>query len=281
MKYKLQKNSIKKYCIKCNTLLIIGKTWFEWQKRWKNYKCIKCHYKYVNKNHTKYRKSFNKWRKNYRQTTKGKYYTLKEKAKRRNIKFSIKLREFEKIYKNKICYYCRDKIKLKEWSLDRIDNKKGYTLGNIYVCCLWCNKMKLNYSIDEWLNKMNKIILNYNSSLVHKQYTMLLGRYQCLPPHLGHQSLVLQLLKEGKNVLIVLRKSDGTDKNPYTIEQRKQAFEKIFKKELKETRVKIIGFEDVIEIAYGRTPGWGIREIKLAPEIEAISGTKLRKEKNE
>lgn len=115
----------------------------------------------------------------------------------------------------------------------------------------------------------------------HKEYTMLLGRYQCLPPHLGHQSLVRQLLKEGKNVLIALRKEDGTAKNPYTIKQRKKQFEKIFKKEIKKGTVKIIGIKDVVEVAYGRIPGWGIREIKLTPEIEAISGTKLRKEQNE
>lgn len=34
---------------------------------------------------------------------------------------------------------------------------------------------------------------------------------------------------------------------------------------------------DVIEICYGRKPGWGIREIRLSEELEEISATSIRK----
>ena len=89
----------------------------------------------------------------------------------------------------------------------------------------------------------------------HKEYTLLLGRYQCLPPHDGHCGLVRALLEEGKNVVIGLREEDGTDKNPYTQAQRTVEFEKIFKKEIEEGRVIIVNFPDIVEVAYGRTPG--------------------------
>jgi len=111
----------------------------------------------------------------------------------------------------------------------------------------------------------------------HKQYSLVLGRFQCIPPHKGHQELIRTLLREGKNVLIALRKEDGTEKNPYTIEERKKAFEQIFKKEIEEGRVKIIGIEDVVEVVFGRAPGWKIREIRLSPELEKISATEIRK----
>lgn len=110
----------------------------------------------------------------------------------------------------------------------------------------------------------------------HKQYSMVLGRYQCNPPHIGHLSLIQTLLDEGKNVIIVLREEDGTEKNPYTVKQRKKAFRKIYRKEIRLGRVKIVGFVDVIEIAYGRKVGYNIRQIKLDKKIEKVSATKIR-----
>ncbi|MHA2012747.1 MAG: cytidyltransferase [Candidatus Helarchaeota archaeon] len=111
----------------------------------------------------------------------------------------------------------------------------------------------------------------------HKQWTLLLGRWQCLPPHDGHIKLIRTILNQGKNVCIGLRKADLTDKNPYTYNKRRIAFEDIFRYEINRGKVCIVDLPDIIEIAYGRTPGWEIREVRLSPEIEAISGTKVRK----
>ena len=113
----------------------------------------------------------------------------------------------------------------------------------------------------------------------HKQWSLVLGRFQCLPPHEGHQQLIRTLLKEGKNVLIALRKEDKTNKNPYSVGQRKRAFKKIFKKEIKERKIKIIGIDNITEVVYGRKPGWRIREIKLSKKLEKISATKIRNAK--
>lgn len=133
---------------------------------------------------------------------------------------------------------------------------------------------------------MNYFALNvylrrgWNLKMKHKEWTMLLGRYQCLPPHKGHCELVRELLKQGKNVCIALRKEDKTEKNPFTQLERKMEFEKIFKKEIKEERICIIYVPDIIEIAYGRKPGWKITEIKLDKQTESISATEIRR-KNE
>ena len=115
----------------------------------------------------------------------------------------------------------------------------------------------------------------------HKIYSLVIGRFQCLPPHEGHLTLIRTLLEEGKNVCIALREADGTDKNPYTFEERHRAFMKIFGKEVAQGRVKIIKIPDIEEVVYGRKVGWGIREIRLDPKIEAISGTEMRRLMNE
>jgi len=112
----------------------------------------------------------------------------------------------------------------------------------------------------------------------HKKYELVIGRWQCIPPHDGHLALIKKLLSEDKNVAIGLRKQDGTDKNPYTQKQRKRVFKKIFKQEIKEGKVVVFNLVDINNIVYGREVGWGIREIKLDAKTEAISATKIRKE---
>ena len=115
----------------------------------------------------------------------------------------------------------------------------------------------------------------------HKIYEMAIGRYSIIPPHKGHQELINTLLREGKNVCIAIRDTEKSEKDPYTYEERHRAFRKIYGKEVAEGTVKIIKIPNLSNIVYGRSPGWGIREVRLSKEIEAISGTELRKKQNE
>jgi nicotinamide mononucleotide adenylyltransferase len=111
----------------------------------------------------------------------------------------------------------------------------------------------------------------------HKEYSLFIGRYQVPEPHEGHLKLLRAVLNEGKNICIGLRKEDGSDKNPYTLKERREAFEKIFSDEIKDGRVIIVELPDIIEVCYGRDVGWGIRQIHLDKETESISATKIRK----
>lgn len=111
----------------------------------------------------------------------------------------------------------------------------------------------------------------------HKKWSVVLGRFQCLPPHKGHIQLVKTLLKERKNILIMLRKEDGTNKNPYTQKERFEAFCKIFPKETKTGRIIIASVPDIDEVVHGRNKGWNVREIKLPEDIQKISATEIRK----
>jgi hypothetical protein len=61
------------------------------------------------------------------------------------------------------CRYCGVS---RSWGIDRIDSSKGYIEGNVAPCCGKCNKMKLNYTLDEFKSQIVKIYkhLNLNES---------------------------------------------------------------------------------------------------------------------
>ena len=84
--------------------------------------------------------------------------------------------------------------------------------------------------------------------------------------------LIALLLDEGKDVVVALRDTAYEENDPYTIGERKQMFKEMFG-----DKVKVIVIPDIEEIVYGRGVGYGIREISLPAEIEAISATAIRK----
>lgn len=109
----------------------------------------------------------------------------------------------------------------------------------------------------------------------HKKYSLFIGRWQCIPPHKGHIALIETALKEGKNVLIAIRDTEyDPEKNPYSVEQRRRALKKAFKKW--GNRVKIMKIPDIEAVCFGRKVGYDIREIRLSKDLEKISATKIR-----
>ena len=82
--------------------------------------------------------------------------------------------------------------------------------------------------------------LHVESSLQRKegQFSLFIGRWQ--PLHDGHKQLFQQVLDEGGNVLIGIRKGVVDEKNPYTAEQVKENIEKTYSLEISENRVNVI-----------------------------------------
>ena len=101
------------------------------------------------------------------------------------------------------------------------------------------------------------------------RYSLFIGRFA--PLHDGHAAIIEKVLAEGKNVLVAIRDTPISSTDPFTYKERKAMFKKRFG-----NRIKVIKIPDIEEICYGRKVGWGIREIKVDPEIEAISATKIR-----
>lgn len=98
-----------------------------------------------------------------RHTPGRRYKNYKQGAKSRNLDFDLTKDEFDKITKQP-CEYCGEYsgkfLDIYFCGIDRIDSNQGYVKNNIVACCETCNRMKWDYKIDDWVNKMKKI-LNY------------------------------------------------------------------------------------------------------------------------
>lgn len=105
--------------------------------------------------------------------------------------------------------------------------------------------------------------------------SLFVGRWQ--PFHKGHKTLIETVLKKGKPVVIAIRDTEISHKNPYSTYERWSLIQEEFKKY--GSLVKIIVIPDIDEICYGRDVGYAIRKIDLDEATEKISGTKTR-EKN-
>ena len=78
----------------------------------------------------------------------------KSNAKVRNISWELTDSEFLELV-TKSCVYCGH---TQEYNgIDRIDPSKGYTVNNCVPCCGWCNTMKLDHSLEEFLQHITNI----------------------------------------------------------------------------------------------------------------------------
>ena len=106
-----------------------------------------------------------------------------------------------------------------------------------------------------------------------KPTTQLLGRFQ--PWHQGHTELFKRALSKTGQVVILLREQDGTNSNPFTVEQRVN-----FIKEALSAyagKFEVVPVPNITHITYGRDVGYRITQYDLGEEIHSISATKIRK----
>lgn len=114
--------------------------------------------KYQREFHRRNKRKKHQYQKEYFQTKKGKYLWYKRIAKKRNISWQLTYKDFLTFWQ-KPCYYCRDKIKT--IGLDRIDNSRGYKMGNVVSCCWKCNQMKSELSGKDFIKHCQKIANNF------------------------------------------------------------------------------------------------------------------------
>ena len=67
---------------------------------------------------------------------------------RRGFSFTLSEQEFVTIT-SKPCHYCDGPLPRIGSGLDRIDNDKGYELGNVIPCCTRCNRTRNRYFTKE------------------------------------------------------------------------------------------------------------------------------------
>lgn len=101
--------------------------------------------------------------------------------------------------------------------------------------------------------------------------SLFIGRWQ--PFHEGHKALVGKVLDEGGQVLIAVRDTPISVKNPYNALDRVKRIQEIYGDN---PNVDVIVIPDIKEVCYGRDVGWGVRRIRLTDQIEEVSATKIR-----
>lgn len=118
------------------------------------------------------------------------FVEYKSNAQHRKHPFELSFEEFNELI-SKPCVYCGSLPKIKNGGhlearkrldqpdlytngIDRIDSSKGYTKDNCVPCCSKCNKMKNTYSMEEFLEHIQKIYnfsFNKSSSTISKEST--------------------------------------------------------------------------------------------------------------
>ena len=111
------------------------------------------------------------------------------------------------------------------------------------------------------------------------KYSMFIGRWQ--PWHNGHQWLIDQRLKEGKNVWIAIRDVEPNKNQPWTAQEVLENLSKQLVDLINTGRIKISIVPDIESVNYGRGVGYEIIEHVPPENIKGISATKIRKKMRE
>ena len=108
------------------------------------------------------------------------------------------------------------------------------------------------------------------------KYSMFIGRWQ--PWHDGHQWLINQRIKEGKNICIAIRDVEPNENQPWTPQEVEQNLNKRFANEIANGSIKVVIIPDIESVNYGRGVGYEIIEHVPPTQVEKISATKIRKQ---
>ncbi|QLG60347.1 adenylyl-sulfate kinase [Halorarum salinum] len=127
------------------------------------------------------------------------------------------------------------------------------------------------HSKEESLEKINtELDLKFNPSHIF------IGRWQ--PLHDGHRTIIDSAADNGKNVIIAIRDTELSEKNPLTAQERQELIEDVYEDH---PNVETMIIPDVDTVAIGRDVGYSV--VSVPEEVAEISGTETREEyeKNE
>lgn len=110
------------------------------------------------------------------------YRSYRQAATLRGFVFGLSQDEFKSLTKQD-CYYCGIRpqqsyeIKANDTApyiyngVDRLNSSNGYVLGNVVPCCGFCNRMKMDSNLEEFLSKIKSIFQkhSYTTMLLESQ----------------------------------------------------------------------------------------------------------------
>ena len=82
------------------------------------------------------------WYQNHIRSFKEKFYQLNSSAGRRNLIVEITFEQYYELVKANRCQFCSNELPKRGYGVDRLDNVKGYLVGNVAPCCWDCNTRK-------------------------------------------------------------------------------------------------------------------------------------------
>ena len=105
------------------------------------------------------------------------FYSYKSRAPNRGLAFDLTLDQFKELINSNNCFWCnrmltecgvmiygssgRRKLKRNEYGpvmgIDRVDNNLGYVRQNCVPCCKFCNMLKRDTPLQEWLDFLARI----------------------------------------------------------------------------------------------------------------------------
>jgi hypothetical protein len=91
----------------------------------------------------------------YGHTTKGRFNCYKSAAKVRSLSFNLTFEQFMTFWQ-KPCFYCGNAIE--KIGIDRVDTKNGYSMDDCVSCCSICNRMKMDHSVEKFLEHCRRIL---------------------------------------------------------------------------------------------------------------------------
>ena len=99
-----------------------------------------------------------KWARAHK-TPSGIYRSYRKRTKK--VLFDLTKEQFLNLI-DKPCVYCGENAR----GVDRVDNNDGYILSNSVSCCGRCNKMKMDMTVEQFIQKCKDIIRNHIAPLI-------------------------------------------------------------------------------------------------------------------
>jgi hypothetical protein len=94
------------------------------------------------------------------------YASYRSRAEKKELEFTITNGDYKTIVKQD-CYLCgKESTDTNTNGIDRVDNAVGYTIANCKACCKECNYMKNNYSLEDLLEKIERISDNWSDRIL-------------------------------------------------------------------------------------------------------------------
>jgi len=78
-----------------------------------------------------------------------KYCQVYQSAEDRKLEFNLTLASIRNILKSEFCFFTGKPLSRFNTSIDRVDNSKGYIIGNVVACRVDFNKTKGDLSVED------------------------------------------------------------------------------------------------------------------------------------